>query len=117
MAHFPKINSRLRAHRVRVPRGEPVNFYLDDRCVSAVVHKLSLTGGLAESMRHVAPGTLAELKLETASGQVSGLVEFLRSQKQGATSLRAFRFLALSDDDHLRLSTTLQFMRNQGMGR
>src|SRR5215831_7902152 len=48
MSHFPKSQSKARSPRVRVPNEEPIRFNLDGRLVSAILHKISLTGGLAE---------------------------------------------------------------------
>jgi hypothetical protein len=86
--------------------------------VSAVLHKLSLTGGLAEFEVAISGVTIAEARLNTASGPVSALVEFLpqRSKKDGTVHTHPFRFIALGDQDYERLSSTLQTMRKMGLG-
>jgi len=53
----------------------------------------------------VPSGTLAELAVSTSLGRVCGLVEFLPATKGNPT--QAFRFIAFSDDDYERLSTTI----------
>jgi len=61
--------------------------------------------------------TIAEAKLNTSSGPVNALVEFLpRRKKEGITAAYPFRFIALGDQDYERLSATLQVMRKQGLG-
>jgi hypothetical protein len=117
MPHFPQPLSRTRAPRVRVPNEESIRFDLGGRLVSAVLHKLSLTGGLAEFNGTIGGVTIAEARLNTSAGPVSALVEFLpRRKKDGATSAYPFRFIALGDQDYERLSTTLQLMRKHGLG-
>jgi hypothetical protein len=84
--------------------------------VSAVLHKLSMTGGLAQFTSPLGDVTIAEARLDTASGPVTGLVEFLRPQKTTGPHAYPFRFLALSDAAHKRLHATLQLMRTKGLG-
>jgi hypothetical protein len=101
---------------MRVPNQESVRFNIEGHLVPAVLHKLSLTGGLAEFTGPIGDVTIAEAKLTTACGPVSGLVEFLRLQKKQGPNTYAFRFIALSDGDHQRLSATLQLMNKLGLG-
>jgi len=115
MAHFPQSQSRKRSPRVRVPNDEMIRFNLDGRVFPAVLHRLSLTGGLAEFAGAVGAGNIAEVHLNTTLGPVSGLVEFLRPQKAGASS-HPFRFIALGDGDYKRLNATLTLMRRLGLG-
>lgn len=115
MAHFPQTHSRVRAPRVRIPSNESVNFNLGGRKVSATLHQLSLTGGLAQFHDHVEELLLAEVVLTTVSGPVSALVEFLDPQIRGDFAPRPFRFIALDDSDFKRLAATLQAMRKQQM--
>ena len=114
MPHFPQTQSQTRSPRVRVPNNESIRFNLGGRQVSAVLQKISLTGGLAEFNVSIGSATLAEMKLNTIAGQVSGLVEFLPSQDN--TPTYPFRFIALSDDDFARLSSTIKAMQQQGFG-
>lgn len=84
--------------------------------VRAILHKISMTGGLAEFTGPMGDVTIAEARLNTATGPVCGLVEFLRPQKQTGPHTYPFRFLALSDADHKRLQATLHAMRKLGLG-
>jgi hypothetical protein len=114
MPHYPQSQTKTRSPRVRVPNGESIRFNLGGQQVSAVLQKISMTGGLAEFPRSIGSATIAEAKVNTLSGPVSGLVEFLPPQVGSCTY--PFRFIALSDQDYERLSATLQFMRKQGFG-
>jgi len=74
-----------------------------------------MTGGLAEFPLNVGEIPLAEVVIKTAQGQISALVEVLKPRMQGDFA-RPFRFVALGDDDHQRLSSILQLMRRQDLG-
>jgi hypothetical protein len=114
MPHFPQTQAKTRSPRVRVPNSESIRFNLGGHQVSAVLRKISLTGGLAEFPKSIGSVTIAEAKVNTLSGPVSGLVEFLPAQS--GSSIYPFRFIALSDQDYDRLNATLQYMQKQGFG-
>jgi len=114
MTYFPQSQHKTRSPRVRVPNGESIRFNLGGHQVSAVLQKISMTGGLAEFTSSIGSATIAEARMNTISGQVSGLVEFLPSANGTAT--HPFRFIALSDQDHARLSSTIKMMQQQGLG-
>ena|SRR5579872_3619441 len=113
MPHFPQPLTRTRAPRVRVPGGESVNFRIGNRQISANLKKLSMTGGLAEFPAHLGDIPLAEVVINTVSGPISALVEFLKPRTPGDMT-RPFRMVALDDHDYERLSSTLRNMRSQG---
>jgi hypothetical protein len=116
MPHFPQAHTKTRAPRVRVPNEESIRFDIGGHVVTAVLRKISMTGGLAQFNRALGDVTIAEARINTASGPVCGLVEFLRPQKKSGPYAYPFRFLALSDADHRRLQSTLQVMRKLGLG-
>jgi hypothetical protein len=101
---------------MRVPNDETIRFDIGGHLVTAVLRKISMTGGLAQFKGSLGDVTLAEAHLNTASGPVSGLVEFLRPQKKTGPYAYPFRFLALSDNDAKRLQSTLQVMKKLGLG-
>ncbi len=84
MPHFPQSHAKKRSPRVRVPNQETIRFNLEGRLVPAVLHKLSLTGGLAEFPGALGENMFAEAHLNTACGPVRGLVEILRAQSKQA---------------------------------
>jgi hypothetical protein len=116
MPHFPQAQTKARSPRVRVPNQEKIRFNIDGRMVPAVLRKISMTGGLAEFQGALGEITIAEAMIETASGQVRGLVEFLLTQKKLGPHTYGFRFIALSDADYKRLHATLALMRKLGLG-
>lgn len=116
MPHFPQAQTKTRSPRVRVPNEETIRFDIGGHVVAATLRKISLTGGLAEFTGSLGNVTIAEARLSTASGPVSGLVEFMRPQKKSGPHTYPFRFIALSDADHRRLHATLQVMRKLGLG-
>src|SRR5262245_58442147 len=94
MAHFPQAHKGVRAPRVRVPQDEPVHFTVEGVRVTALLQKISTTGGLAQFTNRLGAGTLAEIAIPTKAGRVQGLVEILPPVSEGATN-QAFRFVAL----------------------
>jgi hypothetical protein len=117
MPHFPQTQTKKRSPRVRVPNEEPVRFDIGGHLVTAVLHRLSLTGGLAEfSTTLGSEVSIAEIRLTTANGPVTGLVEFLRPQDKKSPRTYPFRFIALGDADYRRLDATLRLMRTKGLG-
>ncbi len=114
MAHFPSPHSRNRAPRVSVPSAGTVTFNLGRGLVSATLRSLSTTGGLAEFSGNIGTVPLAEMALETPSGPVKGLVEFLNPPQKEKPSFRPFRFIAIDEDDYRRLRNIVQRMVAQG---
>jgi hypothetical protein len=113
MAHFPQSLKGVRAPRVRVPQDELVHFTVEGVRVQAVLQKISTTGGLARFNSKVGGGTLAEIAIPTKAGRVQGLVEMFPPVSEAAGN-QAFRFIALSDEDHQRLASIVSLMRKQG---
>jgi hypothetical protein len=117
MPHFPQTQTKKRSPRVRVPNEEPVRFDIGGRVVTAVLHRLSLTGGLAEFKGALGSDvSIAEIRLNTANGPVTGLVEFLQPQNNKTPRAYPFRFLALGDAEFRKLDATLRLMRTKGLG-
>jgi hypothetical protein len=84
----------------------PVSFSLSGKQIPAVLQAVSTTGGLVQMAGPIPPGSLAELVVDTNLGRVCGLVEFLGARTRGSAT-QAFRFVAFSDDDYERLSSTI----------
>jgi hypothetical protein len=90
-----------------------VHFTIEGVRVQGLLQKISTTGGLVQLGSRVGPGTLAEIAIPTKAGRVQGLVEML-PPISGASTNQAFRFVALSDEDHQRLASIITLMRKQG---
>src|ERR1043166_1193879 len=114
MSYFPQTQAKTRSPRVRVPNNESIRFNLGGHQVSAVLQKISLTGGLAEFSSRIGSASIAQAKGNALSGPVSGLGEFLPAQVGSCTY--PFRFIALSDQDYERLTASLRYMRKQCFG-
>lgn len=112
MAHFPQSHRGVRAPRVRVPQDELVHFVADGMRIKAMLMKISTTGGLAHLVNRLDPGTLAEIAIATKAGVIQGLVEMFPPMSDGSN--QAFRFVALSDEDHQRLASIVALMNKQG---
>lgn len=111
MTHFPHPHGKTRAPRAWVPNAESVKFNLGNGLVKATLLTLSTTGGLAEFPGNIGAVPLAELALDTPSGPVKGLVEFLSPPVKQKPSERPFRFIALDEVDFKRLRAVVQLMR------
>jgi hypothetical protein len=116
MAHFPQPHPSVRAPRVRVPNNESVNFSVEGRRIPAVLHEVSATGGLVQLDVTVAAGSLVELKMQSKSGPITGLVELLPVRKRLSGKMQPFRFVALDEQDHERLASVLREMIALGYG-
>jgi hypothetical protein len=93
-----------------------VKFSLDGKQMSGVLHTLSATGGVAQFPGSVHAGELAELHIDSRSGTIVALVELLSPLKGSSATMRAFRFVALDEQDQERLATVIAHMRNNGYG-
>jgi hypothetical protein len=116
MAHFPQPHPSVRAARIRVPNSESVSFLLEGRRVPAVLHEISLTGGLVQFSISIREGTFAELKIQAKSGPIIGLVELLRPSKRSSGTMHPFRFVALGEEEHEHLVSAIKEMLALGYG-
>jgi len=67
-----------------------------------------VTGGLLQLPRSLGNGAFVELAFQTQSGPVHGMAEILSPMRKTTDGvLQPFRFIALEDDDHRRLRTSL----------
>jgi hypothetical protein len=114
MAHFPTPHGKTRSPRISVPSDGAVKFNLGRGLVSATLRSLSTNGGLAEFSGNIGTVPLAEMALETPSGPVKGLVEFLNPPQKEKPSCRPFRFIAIDEEDYRRLRATVQKLSAKG---
>lgn len=111
MANFPSPHRQNRAPRIQLPIPQAASFAIEGRKVQARLLKLSMTGGLARLDANFAADTLAHVAFNTPSGTVRGLVAFLPPNCKVERNAQPFRFVALEDVDHARLSASLEVMR------
>src|SRR5579862_1303435 len=109
MTHFPQPHPSRRAARVQLGDSVLAAIRLEDgRRTKAKLQTISVTGGLLQLAQSLAQGDFVEVAFQTQSGPVHGMAEVLSPmRKMNNVVLQPFRFVALEDDDHRRLRTSL----------
>jgi hypothetical protein len=109
MTHFPQPHPSRRAARVQLGDSVLAAIRLEDgRRTKAKLQTISVTGGLLQLAQSLAQGDFVEVAFQTQSGPVHGMAEVLSPMRQVSSGvLQPFRFVALEDDDHRRLRTSL----------
>jgi hypothetical protein len=109
MTHFPQPHSSRRAARVQLGNSVLAAIRLEDgRRTKAKLQTISATGGLLQLPKSLGQGDFVEVAFQTQSGPVHGMIELLSPvRKVNGEVLQPFRFVALEDDDHRRLRTSL----------
>jgi len=117
MTHFPQTHPSRRAARVQLGDSVLAAIRLEDgRHAKAKLQSISITGGLLQLPRSLGQGDFVEVAFQTQSGPVHGMAEILGPpQKTTEGVLQPFRFVALEDDDHRRLRTSLDHVADQGL--
>ena len=109
MTHFPQPHPSRRAARVQLGDSVLAAIRLEDgRRTKAKLQTISVTGGLLQMAQSLAQGDFVEVAFQTQAGPVHGMAEVLsptRNMPEGV--LQPFRFVALEDDDHRRLRSSL----------
>ncbi|HLZ43292.1 MAG TPA: hypothetical protein VKQ11_20155 [Candidatus Sulfotelmatobacter sp.] len=110
MTHFPQPHPTRRASRITLGDTVLAAIRLEDgRRTKAKLQTISVTGGLLQLAQSLSQGDFIEVAFQTQSGPVHGMAEALspmRSLSDGV--LQPFRFVAIEDDDHRRLRTSLE---------
>jgi PilZ domain-containing protein len=117
MTHFPQPHPSRRAARVQLGAAVLAAIRLEDgRHAKAKLQTVSSTGGLLQLLRPLAQGDFVEVAFQTQSGPVRGMAEILSpTRKMTDGVLQAFRFVALEDDDHRRLRTSLDHVTDRSL--
>jgi hypothetical protein len=117
MTHFPQPHSSRRAARVQLGASVLAAIRLEDgRRTKAKLQTISATGGLLQLTSALGNGSFVELAFQTQSGPVHGMAEVLSPmRKTTAGVLQPFRFIALEDDDHRRLRTSLDHVVDRSL--
>ena len=109
MTHFPQPHPTRRASRIQLGDSVLAAIRLEDgRRTKANLQTISVTGGLLRLAQSLAQGDFVEVAFQTHSGPVHGMAEVLtpmRNLTEGV--LQPFRFVAIEDDDHRRLRSSL----------
>jgi hypothetical protein len=117
MTHFPQAHPSRRAARVQLGATVLAAIRLEDgRRTKAKLQTISATGGLLQLPRSLGNGSFVEVAFETHSGPVHAMAELLTpTQKTTDGVLQPFRFVALEDDDHRRLRTSLDHVADRNV--
>jgi hypothetical protein len=109
MTHFPQPHPSRRAARVQLGESVLAAIRLEDgRRTKAKLQTISATGGLLRLAHSLGQGDFVEVAFQTQAGPVHGMAEILNpSLKMADSVLQPFRFVALEDEDHRRLRTSL----------
>jgi hypothetical protein len=117
MTHFPQPHPSRRAARVQLGSSVLAAIRLEDgRRTKAKLQSISVTGGLLQMQHPLANGSFVELAFQTQSGPVHGMAEILgatRQSREGEGVLQPFRFVALEDDDHRRLRSSVDHVADR----
>jgi hypothetical protein len=115
MTHFPQPDAAKRARRVRLPGSVVVAVHSKgSQPVRAKLHALSATGGLLILSKAFEQGDFVEVAFQTSHGIVRGMAELLPARSKSKSGcFQPFRFVALEDEDHARLSMTLESLWDQ----
>ncbi|HEV3511439.1 MAG TPA: hypothetical protein VGS05_07020 [Candidatus Sulfotelmatobacter sp.] len=110
MTHFPQPHPTRRASRITLGDTVLAAIRLEDgRRTKAKLQTISVTGGLLRLAQSLVQGDFIEVAFQTQSGPVHGMAEALSPMQSVADEvLQPFRFVALEDDDHRRLRTSLE---------
>jgi hypothetical protein len=117
MTHFPHPHPSRRAVRVQLGDSVLAAIRLEDgRRAKAKLQTISATGGLLCLPRSLGQGDFVEVAFQTQSGPVHGMAEVLSPMRKTDDGiLQPFRFVALEDDDHRRLRTSLDHVADRNM--
>ncbi len=109
MTHFPQPHPSRRAARVQLGENVPAAIRLEDgRQAKAKLQTISTTGGLLQLPRSLSRGDFVEVAFQTQSGPVRAMAEILSPMRKTNDGVfQPFRFVALEDEDHRRLRTSL----------
>jgi hypothetical protein len=115
MTQFPQPHPSRRAARVQLGDSVLAAIRLEDgRRTKAKLQSISVTGGLLRLPQSLGRGDFVEVAFQTQSGPVHGMAEVLSPmQKTLDGVLQPFRFVAIEDDDHRRLRTSLDHVADR----
>jgi len=99
-----------RASRYKVSN-EKVLLSIDNERTAGSLAVLSATGGTMKLGRRYPSGTLAEMKMNAVSGNITAVIEMLTIRN----GVQAFRFVHFDRENQKRMDETLKKLRAQGL--
>ncbi|MGA7929807.1 MAG: hypothetical protein WCA20_27915 [Candidatus Sulfotelmatobacter sp.] len=117
MTQFPQPHPSRRSARVQLGDSVLAAIRLEDgQYAEAKLQTISVTGGLLQMPRSLRKGSFVEVAFQTHSGPVHGMAEILTPMRKANDGvLQPFRFVALEDDHHRRLRTSLDHVTGRGL--
>ncbi|MGA2390925.1 MAG: PilZ domain-containing protein [Candidatus Sulfotelmatobacter sp.] len=117
MTHFPQPHPSRRAARVQLGSSVLAAIRLEDgRRTKAKLQTISVTGGLLQLQHPLSSGSFVELAFQTQSGPVHGMAEILAASIKTTDGVfQPFRFVALEDDDHRRLRSSVDHVADRSL--
>ena len=111
MTHFPQPDASRRAPRVHLNGSIAAAIQVEGGGrARAKLQSISVTGGLLQLQTELSTGDFVEIAFLTRSGPIHAMAEMLRPMRKAkarAACLQPFRFVALGDQDHHKLSMIL----------
>jgi hypothetical protein len=116
MTHFPQPHPTRRATRVQLADKVLAAIRLEDgNHAKGQLKMISVTGGLLRMGQSLEHGDFVEVAFQTQSGPVRGMAEILSPLRKATDGvLQPFRFIALEDDDHRKLRTSVEHVMDRG---
>ena len=117
MTHFPQPHPSRRAARVQLGDSVLAAIRMEDgRRTKGKLQTISVTGGLLRLAQSLGKGDFVEVAFQTQAGPVHGMAEVLSPmRKMNDGVLQAFRFVALEEDDHRRLRSSLDHVAERNV--
>ena len=88
----------------------------DGQRAKAKLQTVSVTGGLLRLSQSLGQGDFVEVAFQTQSGPVHAMAEILNPTGKTVDGvLQPFRFVAIEDEDHHRLRTSLDHVADRSL--
>src|SRR5579862_5891611 len=115
MTQFPQPHPSRRAARIQLGDSVLAAIRLEDGSrTKAIVQHISVSGRLVRLTGSLGQGHFVEVAFHTEAGPVHGMAEVLSPMmKTDEGVLQPFRFVAIEDDDHRRLRTSLDHVADR----
>jgi hypothetical protein len=109
MTHFPQPIPNRRAPRIQLNGSVAAAIQVEGGPQArAKLQSISITGGLLQLAQELSTGDFVEIAFPTRSGAIHGMAEMLQPMRKFQSACwQPFRFIALGDDDHRKLTMAL----------
>jgi len=109
MTHFPQSHANRRSPRVQLHGSVAAAVMIEGgQRARAKLQSISITGGLLQLQHELSTGDFVEIAFHSREGPICGMAEMLHpTRKFQSACFQPFRFIALGDEDHRKLSMAL----------